>query len=63
MTYLAESKWTTLRRNAQHYYDAMIFPCHPDQFDLWNPRPRSDLNFELARIDKKERLKGGKSSW
>lgn len=60
MTYPLESKFTTLRKNAQRYYDAVIFPCHPDQFDSWNPRPRIALNIELARIAERERKDGGR---
>lgn len=61
MTYPLESKWTILRKNAVRYYEAVIFPCHADTFDQWNPKPRLALDIELGRIDKKER--GGRASW
>lgn len=58
-----ESKYTTLRRNALAYYEAVVYPCDGLEFDRWSPRPRIALDFELARIDKKERHEGGRSSW
>lgn len=58
MTYPVISKWTQLRLNAQKYYDAVVFPCHPDQFDATDPAPREALNIELDRINEKERKEG-----
>jgi hypothetical protein len=59
MTYsLTESKWTTLRKNAVAYYQAVVFPCDPDQFDQRNPKPRMALDAELTRIAEKERKEG-----
>lgn len=58
-----ESKYTTLRKNALAYYEAVVYPCDGLEFDRWNPQPRDALDFELARIDKKERAESGKSSW
>lgn len=63
MTYPLESKWTTLRKMALAYYNAVIWPSTPEVFDATNPKPRAALEIELARIDKKERQSGGKSSW
>ncbi len=63
MTYPIVSKWTSLRKNAIRYYEAVIFPCHADTFDRWNPKPRMALDIELARIAEKERKEGGKSQW
>ena len=59
MTPLFESKYTALRNNAQRYYEAVIFPCDPNVFDSWDPKPRIALSIELARINKKERREGG----
>lgn len=52
------SKWTQLRRNAERYYEAVIFPCTAETFDASNPKPRIALNIELARINEKERKEG-----
>lgn len=55
------SKWTQLRRNAWSYYDAVVYPCNADRFDLWNPRPRNELCEELERISERERKEGGRT--
>lgn len=54
------SKYAELRKNAVRYYESVIWPCHPDQFDAWNPRPRIALDIELERIAERERKEGGR---
>lgn len=61
MTYPVISKWTQLREGAWRYYEAVVYPCHPDQFDATNPAPREALNIELGRINERERKEG--RSW
>ena len=63
MTPFLESKWTTLRNMAVAYYNAVIWPSTPEDFDATNPSPRRTLNVELDRISAKERKETGRVSW